>query len=79
MSYSKQVLGGVDEFSGVVDELRQIQKTSVDYYAAIRSLYRQKRRSEISNGETLDLPPIPSLGYDLTPEDIEQPLADGIR
>ncbi len=79
ISYSKQALGGVDEYSGVVDELRQIQKTSVDYYAAIRSLYRQKRRSEISNGETLDLPPIPSLGYDLTPEDIEQPLAGGIR
>ena len=79
IAYSKQVLGGVDEFSGVVDELRQIRKTSVDYYAAIRSLYRQKRRSEISNGQTLDLPPIPSLGYDLTPEDIEQPLAGGIR
>ena len=79
ISYSKQALGGVDEFSGVVDELRQIRKTSVDYYAAIRSLYRQKRRSEISNGQTLDLPPIPSLGYDLLPEDIEQPLAGGIR
>ena len=79
ISYSKQALSGVDEFSGVVDELRQIRKTSVDYYAAIRSLYRQKRRSEISNGQTLDLPPIPSLGYDLLPEDIEQPLAGGIR
>ena len=79
ISYSKKAVDGVDEFSSVVDELRQIQKTSVDYYAAIRSLYRQKRRSEISNGQTLDLPPIPSLGYDLTPEDIEQPLAGGIR
>lgn len=75
VSYAHQSLSGVDEFAGVVDELRQIRKTSVDYYAAIRSLYRQKRKSEISNGENLDLPPIPNLGYDLAPEDFEQPLA----
>ncbi len=75
VSYAKQGVGGIDEFAGVVDELRQIRKTSVDYYAAIRSLYRQKRKSEISNGEGLDLPPIPNLGYDLAPEDFNQPLA----
>ena len=75
VSYAKQGMGGIDEFAGVVDELRQIRKTSVDYYAAIRSLYRQKRKSEISNGEGLDLPPIPNLGYDLAPEDFNQPLA----
>ena len=75
LAYSKQIIDGVDEFAGVVDELRQIQKTSVDYYAAIRSLYRQKRKSEISNGEDIDLPPIPNLGYDLAPDDFKQPLA----
>ncbi len=74
-SYAKQGMSGIDEFAGVVDELNQIRKTSVDYYAAIRSLYRQKRKSEISNGEGLDLPPIPNLGYDLAPEDFNQPLA----
>ena len=75
VSYAKQGASGIDEFAGVVDELNQIRKTSVDYYAAIRSLYRQKRKSEISNGEGLDLPPIPNLGYDLAPEDFNQPLA----
>ena len=79
VSYARQGLGGIDEFAGVVDELRQIRKTSVDYYAAIRSLYRQKRKSEISNGEGLDLPPIPNLGYDLAPEDFNQPLAGTAR
>ena len=79
VSYAKQGLGGIDEFAGVVDELRQIRKTSVDYYAAIHSLYRQKRKSEISNGEGLDLPPIPNLGYDLAPEDFNQPLAGTAR
>ena len=79
VSYARQGLGGIDEFAGVVDELHQIRKTSVDYYAAIRSLYRQKRKSEISNGEGLDLPPIPNLGYDLSPEDFNQPLAGTVR
>ncbi|MBT6095548.1 MAG: VacJ family lipoprotein [Rhodospirillaceae bacterium] len=73
--YSKQAVSGVDEYAGVVDELDQIKKTSVDYYAAIRSLYRQKRKSEISNGENLDFPPIPNLSYDLVPEDFSQSLA----
>ena len=75
VDYGLQAGGGIDEFSGVVDELNQIKKTSVDYYAAIRSLYRQKRKSEISNGENIDLPPIPNLGYNVAPEDFEQPLA----
>ncbi|NQV84474.1 MAG: VacJ family lipoprotein [Rhodospirillales bacterium] len=67
---------GIDEYANIVDELNQVKKTSVDYYAAIRSLYRQKRKSEIHNGSELELPPIPDLGYDVTPEDFDQPLAD---
>lgn len=67
MKWSLTVVGGIDQYAGVADELKQIRKTSVDYYAAIRSLYRQKRKSEISNGEQLELPPIPDLGYDLAP------------
>ena len=79
IDYSEQAVSGIDEYSGVVDELEQIRKTSVDYYAAIRSLYRQKRKSEISNGENLDLPPIPDLSYDLVPEDFNQSLAGADR
>ena len=66
---------GLDEYAGIVDELNQVKKTSVDYYAAVRSLYRQKRKTEINNGSILELPPIPDLGYNTTPEDFDQPLA----
>lgn len=71
------ITGGsaIDEYSGIVDELDQVKMTSVDYYAAIRSLYRQKRKSEISNGSELELPPIPDLGYDALPENFSQSLA----
>lgn len=74
LDWTLKVAGGVSEYSGVADDLRQIKKTSVDYYAAIRSLYRQKRKSEISNGEQLELPPIPDLGYN-SDSDSESTLA----
>jgi len=35
-----------------LDQLDELEATSVDYYAAIRSLYRQRRASEVRNGET---------------------------
>jgi len=65
----------IDEYSGIVDELNQVKKTSIDYYAAVRSLYRQKRKAEIGNDSELELPPIPDLGYNQSPQDFDQPLA----
>ena len=74
--YSLMAARGIDEYASIVDELNQVKKTSVDYYAAVRSLYRQKRKAEISNGSILELPPIPDLSYDMTPEDFAQSLAN---
>jgi phospholipid-binding lipoprotein MlaA len=41
-----------------IDTLDEIEKSSLDYYASIRSLYRQTRENEIRNGATQvqDLP-----------------------
>jgi len=64
-------LTALDEYSGVMDELEQVKKTSIDYYAAIRSMYRQKRKSEIENGNPDELPPIPDLK-------LSQELKDGV-
>ena len=72
-NYTRAVLGGIDEYDGVMDELDQVKKTSIDYYAAIRSMYRQKRNAEIRNGEDVDLPPIPDLSFEFDEEDIEEP------
>ncbi|MEO5336926.1 MAG: VacJ family lipoprotein [Magnetospirillum sp. WYHS-4] len=60
-AWLRKGLTAVDEYSGVMSELDQIKKTSVDYYAAIRSMARQKRASEIRNGKEGKLPPIPDL------------------
>jgi len=67
-AYSRLGVSAVDEYAGLVDELEQIKKTSVDYYAAIRSLYRQKRLTEISNGREEDLPAIPNYDLNFGPD-----------
>lgn len=67
-AYSRLGVSAVDEYAGLVDELEQIKKTSVDYYAAIRSLYRQKRLTEISNGRDEDLPAIPNYDLNFAPD-----------
>lgn len=63
-AWTRKGLSAVDQYSGVMSELDQIKKTSVDYYAAIRSMARQKRDAEIRNGKEGKLPPIPDLGED---------------
>ena len=57
----------LDEYAGIIDELAQIKKTSVDYYAAIRSLYRQRRAAEIANGADDSLPEIPNYEINFAP------------
>lgn len=54
---------GLDAYASVQDELEKIRKTSVDYYATIRSMYRQKREAEIRNGSRESLPPIPDYDF----------------
>lgn len=46
----------LDTYSRNMQALTELQKGSVDYYATLRSLYRQHRNDEIRNGA--DVPPI---------------------
>lgn len=55
---------GIDERSRNIETLADIEKTSLDYYATIRSLYRQRRAAEIRHEES-NLPnPAPIQGGD---------------
>ncbi|MCK9994216.1 MAG: phospholipid-binding lipoprotein MlaA [Alphaproteobacteria bacterium] len=42
----------VDQRHQVIDEFDELEKSSVDYYAAIRSLYRQRMDDRIRDGKT---------------------------
>ena len=57
-------LDAVDTRAGFLDTLDDLERTSLDYYAAIRSLYRQKRQDDIINGESDAPVPVPNIGFD---------------
>lgn len=50
----------VDSRSRVIEELEDLEKSSLDLYATIRSLYRQNRESQIRNGKAISVP-VPAL------------------
>jgi phospholipid-binding lipoprotein MlaA len=54
----------VDNRSRNVKTLEELERTSLDFYAAVRSLYRQRRMDEIRNGESGDPVGIPSITFD---------------
>ncbi|HZD47889.1 MAG TPA: VacJ family lipoprotein [Silvibacterium sp.] len=49
-------VSGIDQRSRYIETLADIERTSLDYYATIRSLYRQ-RRAALIRGERENLPP----------------------
>jgi phospholipid-binding lipoprotein MlaA len=60
-SVSQAVVGGIDERARNIDTLDEIQHEAVDFYASMRSLYRQNRAAELRHGV---VPPAPK-GEDL--------------
>ena len=48
LSIAEMGVNGVDERSRNLDSLDELQRESVDYYAAFRSLFRQHRSAEIA-------------------------------
>ena len=61
VSLSRRAADGVDQREEVLDALEEIKDTSIDYYATIRSLYRQRRDDEIRDGARLPFPKISTL------------------
>ena len=51
----------VEERSRNVEQVRDLQRISLDYYAAVRSLYRQRRATEIKDGDIEPTQPAPTI------------------
>ncbi len=58
-TFARAGVSGIDTRSRNIESLADIEKTSLDFYATIRSLYRQRRAAEIRHEQ----PP----GPDITP------------
>src|SRR5229473_1268950 len=50
-------VAGIDQRSRYIETLADIERTSLDYYATIRSLYRQRREALIRHQKEQNLPP----------------------
>ncbi len=60
---------GVDEREQVVEELEEIERTSLDFYATLRSMFRQRRASEIRDGEAAPMMQMPRISFE---EDVDE-------
>lgn len=55
-SLARTVVRGIDTRSRNIESFDEIERGSIDFYATVRSLYRQYRASEIANGRGPDNP-----------------------
>ena len=53
---------GIDARARTIETLDEIERTSIDFYATIRSLYHQRRQSDIRNGSAPSLPKLDLTG-----------------
>ena len=64
-------VSGIDQRSRYIETLADIERTSLDYYATIRSLYRQRRAALIRHEREENLPPPASFSRN------DRPVAPG--
>ena len=70
--WGRTVMTGIDTRDQLWDVLDDLEKSSIDFYASIRSLYRQRRNDEITNGKGLDDKPSPGFSGDFEIADPDQ-------
>ena len=69
---------GIDQRSRYIVDLETLEETSIDFYAAMRELYRQHRANEVRNGELPPPLPIPSITLEeFLDEEFDQTAASG--
>ena len=77
LNYVRAGVEGIDLLERNLDELEALERSSIDYYAAMRTRYRENRRGEIRNGADLE-PELPDylLEDDLYDGSDEEETAD---
>ncbi len=60
----RSLVTGVNFRARNLETIDEVERTSLDYYVAIRSLYRQRRLDEISNGKGTSDQPAPGISYE---------------
>jgi len=74
-SLSKTGASAIDSRSRYLQQFDELERTSLDFYATIRSLYIQRRRDEIRNGKATEPLPIPEISFEPEDNGSKKPLA----
>jgi phospholipid-binding lipoprotein MlaA len=69
VSYARFAAEGIDLRSRNIETLDEIERGAIDFYATIRSLYRQRRDDEIRNGRPGSLTRLPDIPMDMSADD----------
>ena len=62
----------IDTRSRNIETLDDIERSAIDYYATIRSLYRQRRKDEIMNGQNDGTVPMPEISLETEDDDLDE-------
>lgn len=66
--YSRTGVTAIDRRARSIDSLDDLEKSSLDFYATIRSLYRERRTDDIRNGRGPLTAPVPGISFDDGPD-----------
>jgi NAD(P)-dependent dehydrogenase (short-subunit alcohol dehydrogenase family) len=58
IGYGLTAARGITGYAAFVDQIDDLRANSLDFYGALRSLYRQRRKAEINNGGFDEMPNI---------------------
>jgi phospholipid-binding lipoprotein MlaA len=61
MIFARGGVRAADDRARVLDVMEDVERASLDFYATVRSLYRQRRGDEIRNGRPAPMLPAPGL------------------
>ncbi len=71
---ARTVAEGIDTRARNIDTIEDLKRDSIDFYARVRSLYRQSRANEINNGLAPEDTPTPGLySFEFESDDEENP------
>lgn len=65
---ARGLASGIDERERNLETIADLERNSVDFYATVRSVYRQRREAEIRNGAPSSTTPTPSLSQQFSVE-----------
>jgi phospholipid-binding lipoprotein MlaA len=64
IQFGRRLVSGIDFRARNIENLEELKRDSIDFYARIRSVFLQRRVDEINNGERSDSYPAPGLSWD---------------